>query len=181
MIRVTCPHCSKVISAAEANAGKKVKCPLCEGVMVLPASPEKPESAMKPASSRPPGSGPRSSARSRRPARSEADEVESPEESADKGEEERPRKRRKKGRGERWARCPECGSRDATKVRYTLWGGAVGPLLISTVRCNECGTQYNGKHGDYNTIRIVLFVGVSLLIGVALAVLGFLEARQFRH
>jgi len=57
-------------------------------------------------------------------------------------------------------------------VHYTFWGGLIGPLFINTVRCKECGTSYNGKHGDYNTVRIAIFVAVCMVIGVVLAVLG---------
>jgi hypothetical protein len=106
--------------------------------------------------------------------------VEAAEEGADDVEvveplaEQAPRRRkRRRSRAGKWADCPECGARgDATRAVYTLWGGFVGPLLLSHVRCNRCGTGYNGKHGDYNTVRILIMYGVSLGIGFALGLIG---------
>src|SRR5262249_22980696 len=37
MIRLTCPHCGKGISAPESAAGKRAKCPGCQGLMSIPA------------------------------------------------------------------------------------------------------------------------------------------------
>ena len=36
------------------------------------------------------------------------------------------------------------------------------------MRCTDCGTQYNGVHGDYNTTRIVIFVVVNLVLGAVI-------------
>jgi hypothetical protein len=47
----------------------------------------------------------------------------------------------------RFAPCPQCGSTDVKKVRYTLWGGLLMPLLLHQVKCNACGKTYNGKTG----------------------------------
>ena len=86
-------------------------------------------------------------------------------------EEERPRKRRKGRRRGRWhgewADCPNCGAPgDATRLTYTLWGGFIGPLFICHVRCNQCGATYNGKSGDYNTTRIIIWLAASWGIGL---------------
>lgn len=81
--------------------------------------------------------------------------------------EERPRRRRKRRRTGPYATCPHCGERgDAYRVGYTLWGGFIGPWLFTHVRCNSCGTAYNGKTGDYNTTAIVLWVVIPLAIGI---------------
>jgi hypothetical protein len=101
------------------------------------------------------------SPRKRRPSRDEEeDELEEVED--------RPRKRKKRGP---YADCPECGCRGhATKVSFTWWGGFVGPALFSHVKCDRCGTCYNGKHGDYNTTRIAIYVGIGFAIAIALIV-----------
>jgi hypothetical protein len=62
-----------------------------------------------------------------------------------------------------YADCPQCHAPgDGTKVSFTWWGGFIGPAIISCVRCRHCGTQYNGTHGDYNGMRILVY---QLVIG----------------
>lgn len=72
--------------------------------------------------------------------------------------------------------CPNCGSYAAQKVPSTWWGGTLGPALLTHVRCQRCGTRYNGKTGRSNTAAIAVFLVVatvivavlfSLLIGAA--------------
>lgn len=46
-----------------------------------------------------------------------------------------------------YAPCPNCGSTSVERVRYTLWGGFIGPLIFHLVKCNDCGKTYNGKTG----------------------------------
>ena len=96
-------------------------------------------------------------------------------------EEKRPRRRRRRRRRTGpYATCPECGERgDARRVSYTLWGGFVGPWLLTHVRCNNCGTAYNGKTGDYNTTAIVLWIVIPLAIGMVAGIVGvILEVLQ---
>lgn len=100
----------------------------------------------------------------RRPARRSRDED-------DEEDYRKPKRIRKRGRGP-WADCPACGAVDPAKVSYTWWGGFIGPLIINVVRCQECGTQYNGVHGDYNTRRILIYTFVPLIVVVPLAVCG---------
>jgi len=78
-----------------------------------------------------------------------------------------PQRKRRKSAGE-WAECPKCGASDATRVRWTWWGGLVGPMIINTVRCNDCGTKYNGVHGDSNTTRIVIYTAVAAVISLVI-------------
>ena len=62
------------------------------------------------------------------------------------------------------APCPKCGSTDAKKVSFTWWGGALGPRLFNLVKCNSCGTEYNGKTGKLNQQNMIIYLIVSLLI-----------------
>jgi len=55
------------------------------------------------------------------------------------------------------AACPNCGQSNATPVRYTWWGGAIGPKMMSHVKCQNCNTQYNGKTGKSNTQSIIIY------------------------
>src|SRR5262245_11675410 len=42
-ISVVCPSCSAKLGAPDAAAGKKVKCPKCQGSIVVPAPKAKPD------------------------------------------------------------------------------------------------------------------------------------------
>lgn len=70
-----------------------------------------------------------------------------------------------------WAPCPACRGANAAKVGWTIWGGVLGPRMLNHVRCQNCGTRYNGKTGRYNTTAITVYVVVSILIGAALALI----------
>jgi phage FluMu protein Com len=105
----------------------------------------------------------------------EPEDEEEPEEEEE--EEDRPRKGKGKGKGKKsgpkgrpgaWAPCPKCGSTDATKQHFTWWGGFIGPMMINTVRCQECGTSYNGIHGDMNTNRILIYCLAPLAVVIVL-------------
>jgi len=62
--------------------------------------------------------------------------------------------------------CPNCGRLDIKKVGYTWWGGAMGPKMFNHVRCNHCGTTYNGKTGASNTMMILLYNLVVIIVVV---------------
>src|SRR5262245_57356581 len=66
-----------------------------------------------------------------------------------------------------WVRCPACNSDDVVRPGFTWWGGALGPRLLSHVKCNNCGHTYNGKSGQSNTTGIIIY---SIVVGaIALA------------
>jgi hypothetical protein len=44
--------------------------------------------------------------------------------------------------------CPKCGSNEARRVRWTSWGGFLGPLLFRLVCCLGCGTRYVARTGQ---------------------------------
>ena len=46
-----------------------------------------------------------------------------------------------------YAPGPNCGQSNAKKVSFTRWGGALDPTMFTHVKCQNCGTQYNGKTG----------------------------------
>ena len=64
--------------------------------------------------------------------------------------------------------CPRCGSQTALKVRFTWWGGALGPRIFHVVRCVACNRAYNGKTGATLTWAIVVYQGVAMAITLAL-------------
>ena len=77
-----------------------------------------------------------------------------------------------------YAPCPKCGQSNAQKVNFTWWGGALGPRLISHVKCQNCNTEYNGKTGKSNQTGILLYFLVTLVLAFCvcggLAVLSML-------
>ena len=66
------------------------------------------------------------------------------------------------------APCPQCGGTNAEKVRFTWWGGVLGPKILKHVKCTQCGKAYNGKSGKDNTMGIVVYSAV-----VAVVIFGF--------
>ena len=69
-----------------------------------------------------------------------------------------------------YAPCPSCSNTYANKVGFTWWGGALGPALFTHVKCYRCGNAYNGKTGRSNNTAIAIYVGVSTVLGLIIAV-----------
>jgi phage FluMu protein Com len=191
MIQLKCPHCTKEIRAAEEHAGKKIRCPKCKEVLTLPAADTAVQAAAPRQAPAPVKKGPPPIPK--RPPVEEEEDVptmeaieeddvpvrkvrrDEPEEDDDE-EYERKRRKRKKQRLRRkgaYADCPNCDARgDAHRVGFTWWGGLVGPAILCHVRCNECGTCYNGRSGKSNNVAIGIYLGVGLLFGVIAGVLA---------
>jgi hypothetical protein len=181
MIHITCQHCTRDIRVADEHAGKKIRCPGCKEVLVLPAA----APAVKPAKAAPaPSPSPIKKAApppvpKRRPPEDDDEEIavaDAVAEDEDEDDEPRPRKRkrikrRSRGRKGRYADCPNCDAPgDASPVVFTWWGGMIGPRLLSHVRCDDCGTCYNGSSGKSNDTAILIYTLVSVFI--SLMILG---------
>jgi uncharacterized protein (DUF983 family) len=80
-----------------------------------------------------------------------------------------------------YAPCPKCRSSAAERVKFTWWGGVLGPRLLTHVKCNSCGHKYNGKSGKDNTAGIAIYFavvaiicfGLLVVIGAAFALMQF--------
>ncbi len=70
-----------------------------------------------------------------------------------------------------YAPCPKCSSPRAKKVGFTWWGGVLGPSLLTHVKCQDCGTTYNGKTGQSNSAAIIVYSIVVGVIAIALVIL----------
>jgi transposase-like protein len=70
-----------------------------------------------------------------------------------------------------FANCPICNQSNAKQMTWTWWGGFIGPLLISHVKCQSCGKTYNGKTGKDNTTIIAIYNLIAVLIGILFAAL----------
>jgi hypothetical protein len=176
MPAISCPSCGKTLSVGEQYAGKKVRCPSCQGVLTVPSltAPTAASEEVMPVPPRParpampPVPPPREEPHvapppSRRPPAYDDDRPRRPPPPRD---DDYPDPRRRRRPAVEWAPCPSCGSDDATKLGWTWWGGWLGPAIINCVRCHRCGTNYNGVHGDYNGGRIAIYVIISAVLSV---------------
>ncbi len=41
--------------------------------------------------------------------------------------------------------CPQCSSTNTKEVKYTWWGGLVGPKIMNLQKCESCRFQFNRK------------------------------------
>jgi len=71
---------------------------------------------------------------------------------------------------ENYAPCPKCGTADPNLLKFTWWGGALGPKMLTHVKCQACGNKYNGKTGGDNFIGIAIY---SVVVGFFSFVLMF--------
>ena len=62
-----------------------------------------------------------------------------------------------------FAPCPKCNNAAAERVKFTWWGGVLGPKLLSHVKCGSCGSKYNGKTGKDNSAGIAIYC---IVIGI---------------
>jgi hypothetical protein len=67
--------------------------------------------------------------------------------------------------------CPQCGSLAVTRPTFTWWGGALGPKLLHHAVCGQCGFGFNAKTGKSNSTAIGVYVGISSVLGLVIAVL----------
>lgn len=66
-----------------------------------------------------------------------------------------------------YANCPFCRCPGrADKVSFTWWGGLLGPVMFSHVKCRKCGRAYNGKTGKPNDTAIAIYIAVSVALAV---------------
>ena len=66
-------------------------------------------------------------------------------------------------------KCPCCAGESSDRVRFTLWGGVIGPALLSLVKCATCGIHYNGKNGARVEKRIRLYTCLMFGLLITLA------------
>jgi hypothetical protein len=64
--------------------------------------------------------------------------------------------------------CPRCQSPNVNRPTYTWWGGLLGPKLFNHAVCSACGFGFNYKTGKSNATAIGIYLGVSVLIALAL-------------
>lgn len=171
-IPVKCTGCKASLKLREEYAGKKVKCPRCQTVLIVPEleeaaaeaiAEEEEEDRIQPSPQERPG-------RTRRVQREQPTTSKRPrrEDPDDRDDDEQPSRTKKKkgGKESKYKPCPKCGAEGATRVKWTAWGSFYGPALFTHVCCPDCGNCYNGKTGRSNALAATLFVSIPLL-GIA--------------
>ena len=68
--------------------------------------------------------------------------------------------------------CPKCGGA-AEKLKFTWWGGLLGPKILTHVKCTACGYKYNGKTGKDNTTGIIIYSVIVAILCLGLVVVMF--------
>ena len=66
--------------------------------------------------------------------------------------------------------CPQCGQPAGKPVKFTMWGGLVGPRLINLTQCQACRFEFNSKTGLSTKKAVWAYRGVTW--GVALVFLA---------
>jgi hypothetical protein len=68
--------------------------------------------------------------------------------------------------------CPKCAGA-AERVKFTWWGGLLGPKLLTHVKCTGCNYKYNGKSGKDNTTGIIVYSVIVAIFCLGLIVVMF--------
>ncbi len=71
--------------------------------------------------------------------------------------------------------CPKCGSPFTKRVKYTWWGGLIGPQLLHHTKCDECKYLFNSKTRRSNTNGIIIY---SVVIFVVVFAIFYLLLRS---
>lgn len=64
--------------------------------------------------------------------------------------------------------CPKCGSDIVSPVRYTWWGGIIGPKMLHHTKCKACGYTFNSKTRKSNTNGIIIYSVILFVIAFAI-------------
>ncbi len=183
-ITLKCHGCHTTLRVGDKLAGRKVKCPRCQVVLVVPED-EEAEAVVAEVAPARPRTGKTGRIQAAQPVarRKHGIRTEPVED-----EELSPRERRggrKGGRDDKadtlYKPCPQCGAEEPKKVKWTAWGSFYGPALFNHVRCLECGYCYNGKTGRSNLIPAIIFVAVPLMgiLGIIGAIVFMLFKRGY--
>jgi ribosomal protein S27E len=162
-ISLKCHGCRSTLKVRDELAGRKVKCPRCQTVLVVPEGEEVAVGAAAvPARARSGKTGriqaSQPVARRKHGIRTEPGRDFEPAPAPSRGKDGKPAKKYKP--------CPKCGAEGARRVRWTAWGSFYGPAMFTHVVCPECGAGYNGKTGRSNIVPAIIFVTMPL-IGIA--------------
>ena len=69
--------------------------------------------------------------------------------------------------------CPRCGAPAAKPVKFSWWGGLIGPKILNHHKCEACKFTFNGKTGKSNNTAIWIYSIVCFAIAAAVGFLLF--------
>jgi len=69
--------------------------------------------------------------------------------------------------------CPGCGGGPLVQPSFTWWGGAIGHKIMGLERCDACRQWWVKKTGQPGGGRIVIYLVVGAVLGLAIGVLFF--------
>jgi hypothetical protein len=184
-VSLKCHGCKSTLKVRDELAGKKVKCPRCQTVLLVPDEEEAVAVGASQARAKA-----QQRARTGKTGRIQAAEPAARRQQAirttrrTENEDLPPREARRRGkRGKpgKYKPCPRCGAEDPTRVKWTAWGSFYGPAMFSHVACSECGYCYNGKTGRSNMVPAIVFVTVPLvgILGIITGILVMLVKRGY--
>lgn len=185
-ISLICNGCKTKLKVRDDLAGRKVKCPRCATVLVVPAAkPAEEEFAPVELVEERVTEAP--AAKGRKGAIRRADEEEEKRGRQRGGIKTDGRPARKRSHidesddGSKWKPCPKCKARGAKRVLWTPWGSFYGAAMFHHVRCPACGFKYNGRTGRSNLVPAVIFVTVTVLgiVGILAGLVVMLRLRGY--
>jgi len=50
------------------------------------------------------------------------------------------------------------------EIKFTGWGGVIGPKMFHHVQCMQCSKTYNAKTGKSNDTAIAIYIAVSSVL-----------------
>jgi len=66
--------------------------------------------------------------------------------------------------------CPQCSASPAKEIKYTWWGGLLGPKMMHLHKCQSCGFQFNAQTGKATKNAIIAYnlvvLGVAFIAGL---------------
>jgi len=167
-ISLRCTGCRSTLKLRDELAGKKVKCPRCKTVLLVPQEEDEElvEAAIEKRRVKKETPEPRKpTGRTGRVQREEPAATRKNKVRIGRDEEPEPVSPSKKAakKASKYKPCPRCGTEDPVRVKWTSWGSFYGPKLFTHVQCQECAYCYNGKTGRSNALAATVFVLVPLL------------------
>jgi transcription elongation factor Elf1 len=67
--------------------------------------------------------------------------------------------------------CPRCGCPYIDEVRYTWWGGVLGPSMMSLMNCRNCKLKFNAKTMRDASTAITVYAVIACVVPLIIALI----------